>query len=107
MEEAVPPILLVGVATLPAPLTFWEDVHPVPMVELLQNEVHSLLVDAISCREKASLRQSPFSQGPSFPIPGNEAAAQGLSHPSLCCPYRPLPVTVSPGPAQPRLHHGP
>lgn len=59
----VPPIYLVGVGwvvTLLAPLTFWEDVHPVSILELLQNEIHSLLVDTISCQGKASPHQSPF-----------------------------------------------
>lgn len=58
-----------GTVTLPAPLTFWEDVHPVPVVELLQNKVHSLLVNTISCQEKASPHQSPFFWGPLLPSP--------------------------------------
>lgn len=41
-------------------LTFWKDVYPVPMVKLLQNEVHPFLVDTISCRERSVLFD-PFS----------------------------------------------
>lgn len=48
--EGSPIQILERVATLLAPLTFWEDMHPVPVVELLQNEIHSLLVDTISCQ---------------------------------------------------------
>ena len=60
---AVPPVFL-RVTALPAPLTFREDVHPVPVVELLQNEIHSLLVDAISCQEAVP----PFSLHPPGPL---------------------------------------
>lgn len=54
-------------ATLPTALTFREDVHPVPMVELLQNEVHSLLVDTVSCQEKACAIGPRSLRAPSFP----------------------------------------
>lgn len=54
-------------ATLPTLLTFWEDVYPVPMVEFFQNEVHSLLVDAVSCREKACTISAYSLRVPSLP----------------------------------------
>lgn len=37
---------------------FWEDVHPVPMVKLLQNEVHPFLVDTISSTHRHTFAQA-------------------------------------------------
>lgn len=95
-----------SIAPPPAPLTFWEDVHPIPMVELLQNEVHSLLVDTVSCREKASPHQSPLSRACGSLSRGTErSGSSGRPSSSLHGPYRHPPMTVSPKPAQSRLDH--
>lgn len=86
-------------ATPPAPLTFWEDVHPVPVVELIQNEVHSLLVDAISCREKAAPSVTILPGRP--PCSGSSRTPSSPPHDP--CGHPPIPVpgdsaTVALGP---------
>lgn len=89
------------VTTLPAQLTFWEDVHPVPVVELLQDEIHALLVDTVPCERRSPLGLHPPEEGSSSsgassipPQAGHANSTRGLALSGLLSPGCPVAPAI-------------
>lgn len=52
-----------------APRTLGEDVHPISLIEFLQDEVHPTLVDAVPCRDQSAPRDELSPPGSSQFLP--------------------------------------